>query len=276
MICQFFCFHPSWIPISIGVRSCALDEQQFLKGEPLPLLWFVVPNTLDGRNQDMPRFGDDVACVGESLSCWGILILADERVICGRFWDEYLVVGVEGVLATFDCCLSECGKRCVFKRRTASLIRLPSSIKRCNKLGKRRFLSLWGRLMWWWWWWCEERAEFDDLWWFIEDFHEPVGRLSILFVLLCNGSMLPDWRRFRLTVDEAFDCCCDADGCCCVCTCWLKWRRQPERNLRISVNLSNRRFNSGVEDSISFSVSFDIIEWVSLGTGDVRSIEYIE
>jgi len=48
------------MPISIGVRSCVLDEQQFLNGEPLPLLGFVVPNTLDGRNQDIPRLGDDV------------------------------------------------------------------------------------------------------------------------------------------------------------------------------------------------------------------------
>ncbi len=39
---------------------------------------------------------------------------------------------------------------------------------------------------------------------------------------------------------------------------------------------TNNKFNSGVDDSISVSVSFDIIEWVSLGTGDVRSIEYID
>lgn len=40
---------------------------------------------------------------------------------------------------------------------------------------------------------------------------------------------------------------------------------------------TNNRFNSGVDDSISVSVSFDMIEWVSLGTGDVlRSIEYID
>ena len=146
----FFCFHPSWMPISIGVRSCVLDEQQFLNGEPLPLLGFVVPNTLDGRNQDIPRLGDDVVWVGGSLSCWGILILADERAVCGRFWEEHLVVGVEGVLAMFGGCLNECEKRWDFKRRTASLIRLPSSIKRCNKLGRRRFFSKW--CLWWWWW----------------------------------------------------------------------------------------------------------------------------
>ncbi len=39
---------------------------------------------------------------------------------------------------------------------------------------------------------------------------------------------------------------------------------------------TNNKFNSGVDDSISVSVSFDINEWLSLGTGDVRSIEYID
>ncbi len=46
--------------------------------------------------------------------------------------------------------------------------------------------------------------------------------------------------------------------------------------LRIKWIPTNNKFNSGVDDSISVSGSFDMIEWVSLGTGDVRSIEYID
>jgi hypothetical protein len=59
-------------------------------------------------------------------------------------------VGVDGVLAILVgccCCLNEWEKRWDFRRLTASLIKFPSSIKRCNKLGKRRFLSLIGRFI---------------------------------------------------------------------------------------------------------------------------------
>lgn len=205
-----------------------LDEQQLRSGEPLPLLWLVVPNTLDDKNQDMPRLGEDAVWVGGSLNCCGILILADDNLIWGSVCDEDLVVGVDGVLSICGCCcLNECVKRWDFRRRTASFIKFPSSIKRCNKLGKRRFLSLTGQLMWlaWWlWWWCDERFE-------IEDFQALVAdELSVwLFVLLCKGSILLDWRRFKFVVDDEFVCC----DCC-----WPKWRRQLERNLNISVSLS--------------------------------------
>ena len=224
-------FYPSWIPISMGVRSWALDEQHVRNGEPLPLLWFVGAKTVDGRNHDIPRLdGDEALWLGESLNCWRTLILAEDKDTFGSVWEDDLVVGVGGVLARlFWSCLNECEKRCDFKRRTASLIRLPSSIRRCNKLGRRRFLSLGQRLLWWWWWWwwwwCDVRFDFDD-------FHELVAEPSVFS--LCNGSILPDWSRFKLTFD-------DDDGagvCCCCCCCWLKWRRQPERNRRISVNLS--------------------------------------
>ncbi len=131
------------------------------------------------------------------------------------------------------CCLHECEKRWDLRRRTASFIKFPSSIKRCNKLGKRRFLSLCGILIWWWWCWCEDRLDIDDLWWLFDDFHAPVDETSVL--LVCNGSILPDWSRFKLTVDAEFDGGGGGGWCCC---CWPKWRRQPDRNLRISVNLS--------------------------------------
>ncbi len=39
---------------------------------------------------------------------------------------------------------------------------------------------------------------------------------------------------------------------------------------------TNNKLSSGVDDSISVSISFDINEWLSIGTGDVRSIEYID
>ena len=97
----------------------------------------------------MPRLGDDAVCVGGSLNCCGILILAEDKVTFGRVCDDDFVVGVDGVFARFVCCgcLNECEKRCDFRRRTASFIKFPSSIKRCNKLGKRRFLSLIGKFI---------------------------------------------------------------------------------------------------------------------------------
>ena len=60
-----------------------------------------------------------------------------------EFVIEDFVVGVDGVFAIFVCCcLNECEKRCDLRRRTASFIKFPSSIKRCNKLGKRRFFEI--------------------------------------------------------------------------------------------------------------------------------------
>jgi hypothetical protein len=209
----------------------------------------LTPNTLEDKNHDIPRFGDDVVWVGESLNCWGRLIFIDadgvkREVRFEKVWTEDLVVGVDGVTFCGDC-LNVCEKRWDLRRRTASLIKFPSSIKRCNKLGKRRFFSKLFRfvdkLRWClWWWWCAERVEIDGLWWIFDDFHAPVDIDESLNVIeeisavWYNGSILLDCKRFKFVVVDNSDGCAADDGC------WItpKCRRQPERNRSISVNLS--------------------------------------
>lgn len=138
------------MPISIARRSCAAGAPHARNGEPLPLLWPVVEactaNTFEERNQEMPRLGDAAACVGESVSgAAGNMLVDADGVMREDVWEgicvDGLVVGVDGVWRAFDGRLDVCGKRCDFKRRTASLIRFPSSTRRCNKHGRRRRFS---------------------------------------------------------------------------------------------------------------------------------------